>query len=181
MGSFDDLTSNGLSAPPYLLCFVMIIAMTFLSDRLKVRGPIACFFAVVSAVGYTVLATTSTTAPRYIGVYLVVLIFVTVALVLVWNANNNETESKRAGGVWLVCIFDHCCGVYLTDHVLDPNCGPVWYSTWHKSVSRQSKPVLPTKYVDCIRFCVLCGCLLWCSEHLILDGEPTERSDIRQN
>ena len=104
IGTFSDLTSNGLSAPPYLLCFFMIIATTFLSDRLRVRGPFACFFACVSAVGYIVLATTSDTAPRYLGVYLVVLIFVTVALVLVWNANNNETESKRAGGVWLVRI-----------------------------------------------------------------------------
>ena len=56
MGSFDELTSNGLSAPPYLLCFFIMIATSFLSDHFKVRGPFACFFAIVAAVGYIVLA-----------------------------------------------------------------------------------------------------------------------------
>ena len=178
MGSFDELTSNGLSAPPYLLCFFLIIATTFLSDRFKVRGPFACFFAVVAAVGYIVLATTSGTAPRYIGVYLVVLIFVTVALVLVWNANNNETESKRAGGVWLVCIFASLFGVHLTDCVLDSNRRPVRHCTRYELVSRQSGAVLPSKHVGCLRFCVFRGWLLCYSKHLFLDRESAERPSV---
>lgn len=85
LGNFNDLTSNGLSAPPYLLCFFVIIATAWLSDRYRVRGPFACFFASVACVGYLVLALTSDVAPRYFGLFLVVLIFTTVAIVLVRN------------------------------------------------------------------------------------------------
>lgn len=108
MGAFSTLTSNGLSAPPCLLSFSAIIASAFLCDRLRVRGPVAAAFASVAAAGYLVLALTSDVAPRYTGVFLVVLVFVTVAVVLVWNANTNETDSKRAGGVWIIQTVGQC-------------------------------------------------------------------------
>lgn len=102
LGTFDSLTSNGLSAPPYLLCFFVIIAVAFLSDRVKLRGPFSCLFGVIASIGYLILALTSGVASRYVGIFLVVLIFSSVAINLVWNANSNESESRRAGGVWLV-------------------------------------------------------------------------------
>ncbi|KAK5735750.1 hypothetical protein LTR17_007922 [Elasticomyces elasticus] len=116
MGSFSVLEANAYSAPPYLVAFVSIISMTFLSDRYGVRGPFAVFFALVAAAGYLILALTTDTAPRYAGIFLVVLIFTTVAFILVWNANSNETESKRAGGVWIVqCVGQ--CGTLLGTHI----------------------------------------------------------------
>ena len=105
LGAFDTLQSNGLSAPPYLLCFFVMIITTFFSDKVAVRGPFACSFALVASIGYLILANTSGVAPRYAGIFLIVLIFTTVAIVLVWNANSNENESKRAGGVWIVSIL----------------------------------------------------------------------------
>lgn len=104
LGAFDALQSNGLSAPPYLLCFIVMIITTFVSDKVAVRGPFACAFALVASIGYLILANTSDVAPRYAGIFLVVLIFTTVAIILVWNANSNENESKRAGGVWIVSV-----------------------------------------------------------------------------
>ena len=115
LGVFDTLQSNGLSAPPYLLCFIVMIITTFLSDRVALRGPFACSFALVASVGYLILANTSDVAPRYAGIFLVVLIFTTVAIVLVWNANSNENESKRAGGVWIVSSMSQLIvGFWLT-------------------------------------------------------------------
>ncbi|KAK3047070.1 hypothetical protein LTR09_011495 [Extremus antarcticus] len=115
--TFTDLQSNGLSAPPYLLTVFVMIGTTCLFDRVRMRGPFACFFALTAAVGYAVLATCTGTVARYTAVYLVVLIFVTVALVLVWYSNNNMFASRRAGGVWLVSdlqqLCDHCFRFYL--------------------------------------------------------------------
>lgn len=108
MGSFDTLTANGLSAPPYVLSFILIIAVTFLSDKFRARGPFSALFAVVAAIGYLVLALTSATAGRYFSCFLIVTIFVSVALNLVWNANTNENESKRAGGVWIIQCVGQC-------------------------------------------------------------------------
>lgn len=44
-GTFNRLTSNGLSASPYLLCFFLIGGVAFFSDKLRIRGPFAAFFA----------------------------------------------------------------------------------------------------------------------------------------
>ncbi|EXK48047.1 hypothetical protein FOMG_01188 [Fusarium oxysporum f. sp. melonis 26406] len=55
MGTFNHQESNGLSAPPYALCFVTILACAFASDRAKLRGPFVAAAAIVSTVGYCLL------------------------------------------------------------------------------------------------------------------------------
>lgn len=124
-GIFNSLTSNGLSAPPYLLSFFLIIGVAFLSDRYRLRGPFAAFFALLAAIGYLILALTTSVAPRYFSCFLIVTVFVTVAVVLVWNANTNEDESKRAGGVWIVqCIGQ--CGTVLGTNSFPAKEGPLY-------------------------------------------------------
>lgn len=98
MGTFSDIQSNGLSAPPYLACFFFIIFMTFMSDRFKMRGPFCALAGLISFIGFTISATTTTTGPRYFSIFLSVQIFASVALLLAWTANIHATESKRAGG-----------------------------------------------------------------------------------
>lgn len=108
MGSFDQIQSNGLSAPPYVLCFVVVILLTWLSDKMKVRGPFVAFAATVSAVGFIINATTYTTPPRYASVFLSVWIFASVALLLAWTANMHATESKRGGGYTILATIGQC-------------------------------------------------------------------------
>ncbi|ENH60973.1 hypothetical protein FOC1_g10015779 [Fusarium oxysporum f. sp. cubense race 1] len=55
MGTFNHQESNGLSAPPYALCFVTILACAFASDRAKLCGPFVAAAAIVSTVGYCLL------------------------------------------------------------------------------------------------------------------------------
>lgn len=124
-GSFDELTSNGLSAPPYLLCFFVMIGTTVLSDRVRMRGPFAALFSFIAAIGYLVLAVTTSVAARYTGLFLVVLIFTTTALILTWNANTNENESKRAGGLWLIMTVGQC-GTLLGTHMFPDNQAPLY-------------------------------------------------------
>ncbi|KAI1258742.1 retrograde regulation protein 2 [Xylariaceae sp. FL1019] len=105
IGTFSKLEANGLSAPPYLLTFILIIIISFISDATRLRGPFVCFFGIVSAIGFLLLATTEAAAPRYIGVYLAITVFVCVAILLVWVTNNHNTESKRAGGFAIFGAF----------------------------------------------------------------------------
>ncbi|KAF2757356.1 MFS transporter [Pseudovirgaria hyperparasitica] len=107
-GSFSRIESNGFSAPPYALCFIMIIVTAIVSDKLRLRGPFVFFFALLSAVGWLILATATTAAARYVATFLAVLIFVSVAMLLTWTANTNETSSKRAGGLWIVQTVGQC-------------------------------------------------------------------------
>lgn len=108
MGAFTSIQSNGLSAPPYLLCFFVIIALTYFSDHFKMRGPFCGFAALISAIGFIVLATTDGVASRYIGVFLAVQIFASVALLLAWTANMHASESRKAGGYTILATIGQC-------------------------------------------------------------------------
>ena len=108
MGSFSRIQSNGLSAPPYVFCFLAICTTAFVSDRLKIRGIFVCGPALLAAVGYIILGTTSSTGPRYFGLFLAVLIFVSVAMILTWVGNTHATDSKRAVAFALLATGGQC-------------------------------------------------------------------------
>ncbi|KAK3071789.1 hypothetical protein LTR53_008027 [Teratosphaeriaceae sp. CCFEE 6253] len=97
-GTWTKAQSNGLSAPPYLLCFFYIITVCWLSDHFRMRGPFCALSATIGAVGFIIQATTTTSGVRYFAIFLSVQIFASVALLLSWTANIHATESKRAGG-----------------------------------------------------------------------------------
>ncbi|KAI0197009.1 major facilitator superfamily domain-containing protein [Astrocystis sublimbata] len=105
IGSFSQIQANGLSAPPYLLTFILILIFGFISDRVKLRGPFVCFFSITAAVGFLLLAITEAPASRYIGVYLAITIFVSVAILIPWVSNTHNSESKRAGGYAIFATF----------------------------------------------------------------------------
>ena len=105
LGAFSNVQSNGLSSPPYVLCFFAILTVTILSDRFKVRGPFNAGAAMVAAVGFIMLATTDAVATRYAGVLLAVIVFCCVPVTLAWTANLHSTESKRAGGMTILATI----------------------------------------------------------------------------
>jgi hypothetical protein len=108
MGAFTTIQSNGLSAPPYLLCFFVICGTAWVSDRVGVRGPFVSLFSLIAAIGYIILGTTTGVAPRYFGIFLAVLIFTSVAQLLVWVGNTHATDSRRAGGFAILATFGQC-------------------------------------------------------------------------
>lgn len=108
MGTFSRIQSQGLSAPPYVLCFLTIILFCYLSDKLTVRGPFCALAATLAGVGFIINATTNTTGPRYFSIFLSVEIFASVALLLAWTANIHATESKRAGGYVVLATVGQC-------------------------------------------------------------------------
>ena len=108
MGDFTSVQANGLSAPPYLFCFFYIIFITWLSDRLKMRGPFVALSAGLAAIGFIINASTTAVGSRYFGVFLSILVFASVALLLAWTANIHATESKRAGGYTILATLGQC-------------------------------------------------------------------------
>jgi len=98
LGRFTSQQSNGLSAPPYLMVFFLIIVTSYVSDRLRLRGPFVCGPAVIGFIGFTLLATREDVASRYLGVFFAVCIFISIAILLPWVVNTHSNESKRTGG-----------------------------------------------------------------------------------
>ncbi|PYI01063.1 MFS general substrate transporter [Aspergillus sclerotiicarbonarius CBS 121057] len=108
MGAFTTIQSNGLSAPPYVLSWIAIVTCAFLSDRVNLRGPFIVCGALIAAVGYIVLATQTTVAARYFGLFLATQVFVSVALILTWVGNTHATDSKRAGAFAILATGGQC-------------------------------------------------------------------------
>ncbi|GJN73727.1 hypothetical protein PCL_02722 [Purpureocillium lilacinum] len=108
MGAFTTVQSQGLSAPPYIACLITIIACALISDRLKIRGPFIIGAAVSAAVGYAVLATTSSVAPRYFGLFLATQMFVCIAIILAWVSNTHATDSRRAVALAILATGGQC-------------------------------------------------------------------------
>ncbi|KAF7188738.1 putative transporter [Pseudocercospora fuligena] len=107
-GTFTRIQSNGLSAPPYVFCFFVIIILCWLSDRFKVRGPFVALAATIAAIGFIVNATTEGVGPRYFSCFFSVCIFASVALLLAWTANMHSSESKRGGGYTILATIGQC-------------------------------------------------------------------------
>lgn len=108
MGAFTAIQSQGLSAPPYLLCWIAIVGTSFFSDRVGVRGPFVAGAATIAAIGYILLGTSTIVAVRYFGLFLAVWIFVSVALILSWVGNTHATDSKRAGALSILATGGQC-------------------------------------------------------------------------
>lgn len=125
MGSFSTIQSNGLSAPPYIVCFISIIACTFLSDRTGVRGPFVAGAGLVAAIGYILLATQTSVGLRYFGLFLATIIFSSVALTLSWVANTHATDSKRGAALAILATGGQC-GPILGTNIFPPGEKPYY-------------------------------------------------------
>lgn len=125
MGVFTDIQANGLSAPPYLLCFISIVTCAFISDRVGVRGPFVAGAALIAAIGYILLGTSKVVAVRYFGLFLATIIFTSVALLLSWVANTHATDSKRAAGLAILATGGQC-GPVLGTNIFPSNEEPYY-------------------------------------------------------
>lgn len=125
MGRWTSAQSNGLSAPPYAFCFLVIVTTAFVSDRLRLRGPFVAAAALLAAIGYLILATTTAVGARYFGLFLAVLIFVSVSQLLTWVGNTHATDSRRAAGLTVLATGGQCASV-LGTNVFPPSEAPYY-------------------------------------------------------
>lgn len=108
MGTWSRIQSNGLSAPPYVFCFFVVIGLCWISDKCKTRGPFVALASTIAGVGFVVNASVEGTGPRYFSAFFSVCIFASVALLLAWTANIHATESKRSGGYAILATIGQC-------------------------------------------------------------------------
>jgi cyanate permease len=106
----SSLTAQALSAPPYLVAFLIVLFTAHMSDRLGARTIPIVFHALSSAAGYAVLALAGPlhlpAAIRYIAIYpAAVGFFNVVTLTIAWNINNQASESRQGGGFALMQLI----------------------------------------------------------------------------
>ncbi|KAL3955399.1 hypothetical protein ACCO45_010962 [Purpureocillium lilacinum] len=107
------LAAQALSAPPYLLAFVVVLFTAHMSDRLRARTVPIALHALASAAGYATLALSeSLHLPawlRYLAVYpAAVGFFNVVTLVIAWSINNQASQTRQGGGFALLQLVGQC-------------------------------------------------------------------------
>jgi cyanate permease len=109
----DVISSQALSAPPYLLAFIIVLVTAHLSDKSHNRAIPIAFHAASSAAGYAVLALAQplSLAPivRYLAVYPAAIgFFNVVTLIIAWSINNQSSESRQGGGFAMMQLVGQC-------------------------------------------------------------------------
>ncbi|RDL39882.1 uncharacterized protein BP5553_04222 [Venustampulla echinocandica] len=107
------LTSQALSAPPYLLSFLVVILTAYASDRLRTRSTFIIAHALLSACGYAFVALAGHRGWgiwwRYAGIYpACVGFFSVITIIITWSINNQENESRQGAGFAVLQIVGQC-------------------------------------------------------------------------
>ena len=85
-----------MAAPPFLCAAVCAIVVSFLSDKMNLRGPFIILGSTVSMIGYIIAYITTKPGLGYVGVFLAASgVHSTGAIVLTWAGANAWGDLKR--------------------------------------------------------------------------------------
>ncbi|WVR09355.1 hypothetical protein IAU60_006421 [Kwoniella sp. DSM 27419] len=102
---YSSINAQGLSAPPYLVAYVIAITVAYFSDRWSVRGWFIGVANIVGGVGYILIAFVGPKSVRYFAAYVTVVgVYVGQPLMFSWCATNADSTSKRAASLVLFLI-----------------------------------------------------------------------------
>ena len=118
---FNAIDSQGLTAPPFLVSFLVTIFSTWIADKTQQRGLTIMCLTTIGGVGYILLATVKTVGVRYFGVFLAASgIFPSIANILPWVLNNQGSDTRRGTGILLLNLIGQC-GPLLGTNVFPTN------------------------------------------------------------
>lgn len=106
---YESITAQGLSAPPYLVAYMVVLMATYYSDKRQSRAEFVVFFASMACAGYVVLAVSKNIATRYLAIFFVATgFFSVVTIIVVWTINNQSSESSKGTGVVVLNTIGQC-------------------------------------------------------------------------
>jgi hypothetical protein len=121
---FTGVNAQGLSAPPYLLSFLVTVATAWFADRTQQRGFTIMIMSAIGGAGYIMLAAASSVSVRYAGCYLAAAgIFPAIANILPWVSNNQGNDSRRGAGFVMLMLIGQC-GPLLGTRIYPSGDGP---------------------------------------------------------
>lgn len=107
---YSTVAAQGLSAPPFLFAFAVVLLTAFSSDRYAVRSTPMMLSAALAVIGYTIAALASTLGLgpiwRYLAVYPICAgFFSAVTVVITWTVNNQATDEGKGTGMAILNVF----------------------------------------------------------------------------
>ncbi|RSL53847.1 hypothetical protein CEP53_007628 [Fusarium sp. AF-6] len=102
-----------LSTPPSLFSVIEAMTISWLADKMKMRGPFVVFQGLIGIIGLCMTGFVDSPTPRYIGTFLGVagangLVVTTLA----WQANNIVGDSRRAVSTAILISMSGVGGIY---------------------------------------------------------------------
>jgi MFS family permease len=128
---YTSITAQGLSAPPYLYAFIVVVATAYYSDRLKTRSSFIILHSLLATIGYGTLALSghfkyNNTLIRYIALFPAVAgFFSAITIIITWTLNNQDTETKKGTGMAVMNIIGQM-GPLVGTSIFPEEDGP-WY------------------------------------------------------
>ncbi|KAJ0342392.1 hypothetical protein KNSL1_010727 [Colletotrichum chrysophilum] len=103
------------SVIPYAVATPVTVLVAFLSDRLRVRGPLMLAVLPISVIGYAVIGNVTAPQTRFAMTCLMAIgMYSAVPCVLSWNSNNSAGHYKRATTSALQLAIANCGGFVAT-------------------------------------------------------------------
>jgi hypothetical protein len=126
----SNAAAQAMSAPPYLVAFVVVLATAWRSDKKGARAPYVITFALIASAGYaTIVLAGLLGLPswiRYLALYPACSGFFTcITLILTWTLNNQESESGKGAGIALLQFLGQC-GPLLGTRLFPASDGPLY-------------------------------------------------------
>lgn len=108
---YQSITAQGLSAPPYLFAFIVVLTTAYYSDRLQSRSTFIILHSLLGTIGYGTIALSGhfkskNTMVRYLALYPAAAgFFSAITIIITWTINNQETDSKKGTGMAVLNII----------------------------------------------------------------------------
>lgn len=133
---YSSLASQALSAPPFLVAFIVVLVTTYFSDRNRTRSPYLIIHALLSSLSYLAIAATghyhshfstkTHVVIRYLCVYPATSgFFSAISLILAWTMDNRVANEGKGASVAILNLIGQC-GPLLGTRLYPDSDGP-WY------------------------------------------------------
>ena len=109
MGYEEITTIQLFTVAPNFLAFLTVIISSFISDRIKMRGPLIVIGFTIAAVGYIMQIASNKEAVKYAGTFFIAAgAFPCSPLILAWLSNNLAPHYTKATGLGFIVAIGNC-------------------------------------------------------------------------
>jgi MFS family permease len=127
---YNRITAQLFTVPPNFIAFLVVLVASWVSDRIKMRGPLIAIGLTLAAIGYIMQLAAKTPSVRYGGTFFVAAgMFPCSPLILAWLSNNLAPNYVKATGLGFIVALGNC-GAFVATFTYLKEDAPL-YTTGH--------------------------------------------------
>ncbi|EEP79035.1 conserved hypothetical protein [Uncinocarpus reesii 1704] len=112
---YTNTQAQYMTIGPYLVAWVLMLSVCFLSDKLRMRGPFIIGATMVAIIGVSLVFSfpvDENPKVALVGIYFLVAgIFPCIPLELQWATDNAGAESKKVTAICILVVAGHCWSI----------------------------------------------------------------------